>query len=296
MHAPVILGAPVHYEFSQIREVRAVPPASAGDLVRPGDAIQPRAEIGERCLWDSDGEGRKFQDDLPSSAAPSVLVYPSTISFPPRRPVHRFRTGQVRAAPQAEGRLGLHKSLCPPTPFSRLGAELAAQRGRHCVAKAKSTHALRPLLCVRLKGVWRPILRGSKKLAENSYIAKGDREALADVRIAVTGSITDQRHALDDWIIRPAIVHWIGRTRARRSRSDYAVALGDTGEGKAVEKRSRTAGACEAVPMVTGPQQVQTHAAGALRYDEEHPVALGADGHLVFRPAVQLVNEHPGHE
>src|SRR5215831_5004531 len=84
MHAPVILGAPVHYEFSQICEVRAVPPASAGDLVRPADAIQPRAEIGERCLWDSNGEGRKFQDDLPSSAAPSVLVYgPSLPPSPP---------------------------------------------------------------------------------------------------------------------------------------------------------------------------------------------------------------------
>src|SRR5262249_4512268 len=151
-------------------------------------------------------------------------------------------------------------------------------------------------LGVRLRGVWRPILGGSQKLAENSYIAKGDRKALADVRIAVTGGITDQRQALDDWIIRPAIVHWIGRTRARRSRSHYAIALGDTAEGKAVKKRSRTACACEAVPMVTGPQQVQTHAAGALRYDEEHPVALGADRHVVFRPADQLFNEHPGHE
>ena len=73
MHAPVILGAPVHYELSQIREVGPVLPASVGDLVRPADAIQPRAEVSESSLWDPDGEGGKFQDDLPCSAVPSVL-------------------------------------------------------------------------------------------------------------------------------------------------------------------------------------------------------------------------------
>ena len=56
---------------SQIREVGPVLPASVGDLVRPADAIQPRAEVSERCVWDPDGEGGKYQDDLPCSAVPS---------------------------------------------------------------------------------------------------------------------------------------------------------------------------------------------------------------------------------
>ena len=67
VQAPVILGAPVHHELSQIGEVGAVSPATAGDLVRPADTIQPRAEVNERCVWNPDGERSKFHDDLPCS-------------------------------------------------------------------------------------------------------------------------------------------------------------------------------------------------------------------------------------
>src|SRR2546422_10614117 len=59
VHTPVILGAPVLDELAQIRQVRAVLPASAGDLVGPADAVQPRAQVGEGCVWNPDGEGRR---------------------------------------------------------------------------------------------------------------------------------------------------------------------------------------------------------------------------------------------
>src|SRR5215469_17348595 len=64
--APVVLGAPVHDEFSQIGKVGAVSPATTGELVRKANAIQPRAEVSERRFWDADSERSKFQDDLPA--------------------------------------------------------------------------------------------------------------------------------------------------------------------------------------------------------------------------------------
>src|SRR5215510_4247288 len=64
VHAPVILGAPVVDELAQIRQVRAVLPARAGDLVGPADAVQPLAEVSESGVWDPDGEGRRCHDDL----------------------------------------------------------------------------------------------------------------------------------------------------------------------------------------------------------------------------------------
>ena len=73
--APVILRAPVHYEFSQIRKVGAVSTATTGELVRNADAIQPRAEVGERCFWDADSEGGEFQDYLPAQRCLVSFVY-----------------------------------------------------------------------------------------------------------------------------------------------------------------------------------------------------------------------------
>ena len=64
VHAPIVLVAPVLDELSQIRQVRAILPASAGNLVGPADAVQPLAQVSKGFVWDPDCKGSGLHDGL----------------------------------------------------------------------------------------------------------------------------------------------------------------------------------------------------------------------------------------
>src|SRR5439155_6289369 len=54
--APVVAVAPVRHEVAQVREVRAVGPAPAGDLVGEPGAGEALAEVGEGGVGNVDAE------------------------------------------------------------------------------------------------------------------------------------------------------------------------------------------------------------------------------------------------
>jgi hypothetical protein len=70
VHTPVILGAPVVDELAQIREIGAVLPARARNLVGPTDAVEPRAQVREGGVRDLDGKGRGLHAGLLGSVWP----------------------------------------------------------------------------------------------------------------------------------------------------------------------------------------------------------------------------------
>src|SRR5437870_4961514 len=98
--------------------------------------------------------------------------------------------------------------------------------------------------------------------------------------------MTGYGQAVGDGPVRACMMRRLGGTRPGRLRAHNAFAVGDTGEGKAIEKSLRTVRPCDTLPLSTGPQQIEPHAAAPLGNDEKHPVVLRADGHFVFRPSV----------
>ena len=97
------------------------------------------------------------------------------------------------------------------------------------------------------------------------------------------------------------------RRRSRCPRSDRSctgrragrcevLAAGQRAEAEGVEKRARRLGAGQPARLVAGVAEVESHAAAALREDEEVHVALGADDLQSVGPAVRALDQHAGEE
>jgi hypothetical protein len=177
-----------------------------------------------------------------------------------------------------------------------LGTELGEDSRGEPGGEAEPAQALRPLHYVGLEATVAGARVVEQEVAQQTHVAQGDRETLADDRVVVTGRVPHQYQAGRGRPIGPGVLVRIGgagtgdaRTRQRRARRHRV-------EPERLEEALGSAGPGQSPALLQREAQVEAHAPLALREHQEVTVCLGADGLQLVGPAVGPVHQQPRHQ